>query len=76
MKGELTQIQDFIGLASRVNQTISQNLFFSFGYNLMAVPIAMTGLLSPPVAVLVMLASSLSVTGNTLRMIRSGQGVE
>lgn len=71
MKGDPAQVLDFMELAARVNRTISQNLFFAFGYNLLAIPVAMAGLLSPPVAALAMVASSLSVTGNTLRMIRN-----
>jgi cation transport ATPase len=48
-----------------------QNLAGSFVYNLISIPVAMAGWLSPLVAVGAMLLSSLSVTGNTLLMMRA-----
>ncbi|MFO8086091.1 MAG: cation-translocating P-type ATPase, partial [Desulfobacterales bacterium] len=71
MKGEPLQIVDFLSLAQRVNGKITQNLIFSFLYNMIAIPVAMAGFLSPPVAVCTMLLSSLSVTGNTLLLIKA-----
>jgi heavy metal translocating P-type ATPase len=74
MRGEPAQFLDFLELARRVNQTISQNLICAFAYNLLAIPIAMGGLLTPLWAVTAMLLSSLTVIGNTLRLVRrSGQ---
>ena len=70
MRGELTQILEFLRLATRVNKKIRQNLLFSGLYNVIAIPIAMTGLLNPLIAVTAMLLSSLSVIGNTLLLIR------
>jgi P-type E1-E2 ATPase len=70
MRGELSQILDFLSLAARVNKKIRQNLLFSGVYNVLAIPVAMTGLLNPPVAVTAMILSSLSVIGNTLMLIR------
>ncbi len=55
------------GITTRI---IRQNLFFAFLYNALGIPLAMTGLLNPLVAVLAMFASSLSVIGNTLRITR------
>jgi len=65
MRGELQQILDFRKLANRVNRKILQNLFVSSFYNLMSIPLAMSGLLTPLVAVCAMFLSSLSVIGNT-----------
>jgi heavy metal translocating P-type ATPase len=70
MRGEPLQILDFLSLAKKVNKKIYQNLIFSFIYNALSIPIAMAGLLSPLVAVCAMLFSSLSVTGNTLLLIK------
>jgi heavy metal translocating P-type ATPase len=70
MRGEPLQILDFLTLAKKVNKKIYQNLIFSFMYNAISIPIAMAGLLSPLVAVCAMLFSSLSVTGNTLLLIK------
>ncbi len=70
MRGEPLQIIDFLLLAQKVNKKIYQNLIFSFIYNAISIPVAMAGLLSPLVAVCAMLLSSLSVTGNTLLLIK------
>ena len=48
----------------------STNLVFTYLYNAISIPIAMSGLLNPLVAVTAMLLSSLSVTGNTLMLVR------
>jgi heavy metal translocating P-type ATPase len=70
MQGNPGQILDFFDLAKMVNQKIHQNFVFSFFYNIISIPIAMSGLLTPLVAVCAMLLSSLSVTGNTLLLKR------
>jgi heavy metal translocating P-type ATPase len=70
MRGDPLQIIDFVDLAKKVKKKVHQNLGFSFIYNLISIPIAMTGLLSPLVAVCAMLLSSLSVIGNTLLLLK------
>jgi P-type E1-E2 ATPase len=70
MRGDPGQILEFFDLAKMVNQKIHQNFVFSFLYNIISIPIAMSGLLTPLVAVCAMLLSSLSVTGNTLLLKR------
>ena len=70
MQGNPDQILDFFNMAKIVNQKIHQNLIFSFLYNIVSIPIAMSGLLTPIVAVCAMLLSSLSVTGNTVLLKR------
>jgi heavy metal translocating P-type ATPase len=61
----ILQIIDLSILAQRV---IRQNVFFAFFYNGLAIPLAISGLLNPLVAVLAMFASSLTVIGNALRI--------
>ena len=70
MRAEPGQIIEFLDFARQVNKKIAQNLGFTFLYNAVCIPIAMSGLLNPLVAVSAMLLSSLSVTGNTLMLIR------
>jgi heavy metal translocating P-type ATPase len=70
MRGEPVQILDFLKLAKKVNQKVDQNLICSFIYNILSIPIAMTGMLTPLVAVSAMLLSSLSVTVNTLLLVK------
>jgi P-type E1-E2 ATPase len=70
MAGDPRQLLTFNRLAAVVNRKIRQNLGLSLVYNLVSIPIAMSGLLSPLVAVCAMLASSLSVTLNTYALVR------
>jgi len=70
MRAEPEQVFAFLQLASQVNKKIFQNLIFTFLYNAISIPIAMSGLLSPLIAVTAMLLSSLSVTGNTLLLVK------
>ena len=72
MRGEPCQIIEFLDFSRQVNKKIAQNLGFTFLYNAISIPIAMSGLLNPLVAVSAMLLSSLSVTGNTLMLVRRG----
>jgi Cu2+-exporting ATPase len=55
-------------LARRTMRVVRQNLWWAAGYNLVAVPLAVTGILAPWLAALGMSASSLLVTFNALRL--------
>jgi heavy metal translocating P-type ATPase len=70
MRGDPSQITDFMSLAARVTRKVRQNLGCSFVYNVISIPVAMSGLLTPLIAVSAMLLSSLSVIGNTLLLTR------
>ena len=72
MRAEPQQIVDFLKFAAQVNKKIHQNLIFTFLYNAICIPIAMSGWLNPMVAVSAMLLSSLSVIGNTLLLVKRG----
>ena len=70
MRAEPAQITGFLDFAGAVNRKIRQNLILTFLYNAVSIPVAMSGLLSPLVAVCAMLLSSLSVIGNTRLLVR------
>jgi heavy metal translocating P-type ATPase len=70
MRAEPSQITAFLDFAGAVNRKIRQNLVLTFLYNAISIPVAMSGLLSPLVAVCAMLLSSLSVIGNTYLLVR------
>ncbi len=57
----------------RTMHVVRQNLWWAVAYNLVAVPLAITGVLAPWLAALGMSASSLLVTFNALRLARIRQ---
>jgi Cu+-exporting ATPase len=71
MREGLKSIIDFQYLAKKVNRKVQQNLAWAFLYNTLSIPLAMSGVLTPLIAVTAMLLSSLSVIGNTLLLTRS-----
>jgi P-type E1-E2 ATPase len=64
------QLLGFFSLARRVNAKVSQNLGCAWAYNLLSIPVAMSGWLNPLVAATAMLLSSLTVIGNTMLLVR------
>lgn len=66
----LMRIPQAIALAHRSRRIIAQNLGWAVAYNLLAVPLALAGLVTPWMAALGMALSSLTVTANALRLTR------
>jgi len=64
----LASIPDAQRVAVRAVRRIRENFAISFGYNIIAVPIALVGLASPLIAALAMSASSITVALNALRL--------
>ena len=67
---DLSRVADAIVHARRTYRVIRENLVWAFAYNLIAVPAAAFGFVTPLVAALGMSASSLMVVGNALRVAR------
>ena len=57
-------------LALRTRNIIRENLAWALGYNLIILPLAITGLVAPYIAVLGMSASSMIVVSNSLRLLK------
>ncbi len=68
MQSDLTLIPWFIHLSRRTHKIIRENLGWAFAYNLVAVPLAAFGLISPVIAAISMATSSLLVVGNSMRL--------
>lgn len=65
---DLRIILTAIHIGKQTLSTIRQNLFWAFAYNLVAIPVAAVGLLSPMVAAFSMAFSDVVVIGNSLRL--------
>lgn len=70
MRGDPLVILDALDISRRTYQKIKQNLFWAFIYNVVGVPLAAFGFLTPTLAAAAMAMSSVSVIMNTLLLKR------
>ena len=68
VRQSVNQLADGIFIARATLNNIKQNLFFAFIYNILGIPLAAFGLLTPVIAGAMMAMSSVSVLGNALRL--------
>jgi Cu+-exporting ATPase len=68
LRADLRGVGDAIALSRAAWSVMRQNLFWALGYNVIAIPAAALGWLSPVIASAAMAASSVSVVANSLRL--------
>lgn len=70
MRSDPALVSAAIDISIATRRKIAQNLFWAFAYNLVGVPLAALGVLSPAIAGAAMALSSVSVVGNSLTLRR------
>jgi Cu+-exporting ATPase len=70
LKSEVEAVPESLGLARATLRTIKQNLFWAFFYNVIGIPLAALGFMSPILCAAAMGLSDLVVIGNALRLSR------
>lgn len=65
---KLQPVADALRISGKARRAIEQNLWISAVYNVVAVPIAVAGFVTPLMAAVAMSASSIAVTANALRL--------
>lgn len=73
MQSSLLALPRAVGTSRATMRVVKQNFALAIGYNLLAVPLAVAGLVTPMIAALAMSASSLIVIGNSLRLARAAR---
>jgi Cu+-exporting ATPase len=74
MRGDPRLVADAIDVSRITYRTIKRGLFWAFAYNIVGIPLAAFGLLSPVLAGAAMAFSSVSVVGNAL-LLRRWRGI-
>lgn len=70
LHNDLNLVQELITGAALAQRIVKQNLWWAVGYNLLIIPLAVAGFVSPYVAVIGMSFSSILVVSNSLRLLK------
>ena len=68
----LASLPALVAIATATRRVIAENLWWAFTYNLVAIPLAVTGRLTPVAAAAAMAGSSLAVVANSWRLRLAG----
>lgn len=68
LNGSLDRLGHALAISNATLQTIKQNLFWAFAYNIVAIPVAAMGFLNPTWGALFMAFSDVVVIGNSIRL--------
>jgi len=72
---DIKQLDDMLYQAKQTKKTIYQNFFWALIYNVVGLPLAAVGFLSPLISIAAMILSSIFVTANSLRLKRFNKAV-
>ena len=70
LNNKLSSINILIKVSHRTRRIIFQNYLWAFGYNAIVLPLAVSGYITPYMAVIGMSASSILVITNSLRLLK------
>lgn len=73
LNDDMRVLPQMIRQAKRTRQVIRENLIWASLYNLVAVPLAVVGMVTPQLAAIGMSLSSLLVTANALRLLKKSE---